>query len=71
MENAATINKAEVNYRVAEGAMESCAKCQHFISPDACALVIGNIAANGLCDMFTVIEDDRSLDEFLFGGANG
>lgn len=47
----AKVPKKEAHYRDAERGT-SCAKCKHFVMPNKCAIVSGNIRPDGLSDMF-------------------
>jgi len=43
--------KAEANYRRG-GTQRKCSQCEHFIHPDGCEIVSGNISPQGVCDYF-------------------
>jgi hypothetical protein len=64
------VPKAEAGYRVAQEGESTCASCANFIAPDACKLLAGTISENGVCDLFSPMEN-VDIDTVLFGGSNG
>lgn len=67
-----TVQKKEVNYRPSDTEGGACQGCQHFVPPEGCTRVLGQIDPTGVCDLFEPAETedmlDSGLDEFLFSG---
>lgn len=61
------MQKSEVNYRRSDGSA-ACADCGHFLSPDKCDVVLGDVAPAGLCDMHAPKGDATRM---MFGGGLG
>lgn len=62
------LGKNEANYRKGTD-LESCATCKNFLPPNACKLVDGVIAPNGLSDMYESADASSQTDlvSQLFG----
>ena len=62
------VEKEEVNYRAAEEGI-SCSTCNNFVAPDACLVVNGKVAEDGLCDVHEPKTDAAGdVESMLFGG---
>lgn len=46
--------KAAVQYRDSPQDSKQCSACQHFVAPNACNLVEGEIRPTGWCSLYTV-----------------
>lgn len=72
------VRKPEANYRVAAGESDpmmqgrACEGCQNFVPPEGCTKVLGQIAPEGVCDLWEQAQTEDLLesgvDEFLFSG---
>lgn len=60
------LSKGEANYREGQGD-EICANCMHFVSPDQCSVVEGDIDLSGTSDLFEPLEG-ADVGAQLFGG---
>lgn len=47
------ISKAQAQYRDRPKDDQKCGNCLHFIAPDSCSLVEGNISPDGWCMLWT------------------
>jgi hypothetical protein len=43
------VSKVQAQYQDQPKGDQKCADCMHFIAPDSCMLVEGNISSNGWC----------------------
>lgn len=73
-------SKKEVNYRQGDE-NGSCATCSFFTSPDKCSQVKGQVAGDGMCDIYMPLEQqpaapagmpgaspEQAIIDQLFGG---
>lgn len=68
------VRKEVANYRPS-GGETACEGCKHFVAPEGCTRVLGQISASGVCDLWEPKETDalmsEGLDSFLFSGGEG
>ena len=65
------VRKEVAGYRPS-GGETACEGCEHFVAPEGCTRVLGQISASGVCDLWEPAQTDAlmadGLDEFLFSG---
>lgn len=52
LSHAAKLSKAQAQYQEQPQGDQKCANCMHFIVPNSCMLVDGNISAEGWCRLW-------------------
>lgn len=63
-----TVDQSIVVYMTSDYGPFQCANCEHFVGPNACSVVKGEIDPNGICNIFTPTsqeEVDPMMEEDL------